>query len=96
MNVIHIRDPEIPPGFRINIRIQALPPRGISPNFSLNPAVEITKLIKRMKRKIAKLRLRRNELFPYNPFQYTYTLASYKADIIILEKHLRAIRHFIA
>ena len=87
---------EIPPGFRVNIRIQALPPRGISPNFSPNPAIEITRLIKRSKRKIAKLRQRRNELFPHNPFQYTYTLASYKANIIILEKHLRALRHFIA
>jgi len=96
MDIIHIRDPEIPPGFRINFRIQALQPRENSPNFSPNPAIEITRLIKRSKRKIAKLRLKRNELFSHNPFQYTYTLASYKANIIILEKQLRALRHFIA
>jgi len=94
--MIHIRDPEIPPGFRVNLRRQAFPPRGISPNFSPNPAIEISRLIKRWKRKLAKLRRRRNELFPHNPFLYTYTLASYKANILILEKHLRALRHFIA
>jgi len=94
--MIHIEDPEIPPGFRVRIRIQPLPPRGTSPNFSPNPAIEISRLIKRFKRKLAKLRRRRNELFPHNPFQYAYTLASYKAKIMVLEQHLQTFRHFIA
>jgi len=96
MDIIHIEDPEIPPGFRFRITIQSLRPRGISPLFSPNPAIEISRLIKRFKRKLSKLRQRRNELFSHNPFQYAYTLASYKANIMALKRYLQKIRHFVA
>jgi len=94
MNNLHIEDPEIPPGFQG--RINPLWLRGISGSFNPNPAIEISKQIKRFKRKLAKLRRRRNELFPHNPFQYTYTLVQYKGNIMVLERHLHRIRHFIA
>jgi len=94
--MLHIEDPEIPPGFRVRVRIQTLWPQGISPNFSPNPAIEISKLIKRFKKKLTKLRRRRNELFPHNPFQYAFTLASYKGNILVLEQHLQRLTHFIA
>jgi len=90
--MIHIEDPEIPPGFRFRIRIQPLQLRRINPN----PAIEISKQTKRFKRKLAKLRRRRSELFPHNPFQYAFTLASYKANILVLEHHLQKLKHFIA
>jgi len=92
--MLHIEDPEIPPGFQVRVRI--LRPRGISPAFNANPAIELSKQIKRFKRKLAKLRRRRNELFPHNPFQYAFTLASYKGNILVLEQHLQSLKHFIA
>jgi len=94
--MLHIEDPEIPPGFQVRIIIQPLQPRGISPVFSPSPAIKISRQIKRFKRKLAKLRQRRNELFPHNPFQYAFTLASYKGNIMVLEQHLQRLRHFIA
>jgi len=96
MEVIHIEYPEIPPGFRFRIRIQGLRPRGVSPLFSPNPATDISKQIKIFKRKLSKLRQRRNELLPHSPFQYAYTLATYKANLMALYRHLHKIRHFVA
>jgi len=96
MNQLRIQDPEIPPGFRVIVNIQTSWPRGISLSFSPNPAIEVSKQIKRFKRKLARLRRRRNELFPHNPFRYAYTLASYKGKILVLEQHLQRLTHFIA
>jgi len=95
MNIlrIQIQDPEIPPGFRIRIQIQ---PLGISPVFSPNPAIKITKQIKKFKRRIFCQRLRKTELCQQNPFQYYSTLTSYKANIRVLEYQLQMLRHFIA
>jgi len=93
MNILHIQDPEIPPRFRVRIRIQ---PLGISPVFSPNPAIKITKQIKKFKRRIFCLRLQKIELCQQNPFQYYFTLASYKANIKVLEYHLQRLKHFVA
>ena len=93
MNILRIQDPEIPPRFRVRIRIQ---PLGISPVFSPNPAIKITKQIKKFKRRIFCLRLQKIELCQQNPFQYYFTLASYKANIKVLEYHLQRLKHFVA
>jgi len=93
MNILHIEDPELPPGFWVRVQIQ---PLGISPVFSPNPAIKITKQIKRFKRRIFCLRLQKTKLCQQNPFQYYSTLTSYKANIRVLEYHLQRLRHFIA
>jgi len=41
MNILRIQDSEIPPGFRVII--QPIQPLGVSPTFSPNPTIEITK-----------------------------------------------------
>jgi len=90
---LQIQDPEIPPGFRVRIQMQ---PLGRSPVFSPNPAIKITKQIKKIKRRIFRLRLQKTELCQQNPFQYYATLTSYKANVQVLEHQLQMLRHFIA
>jgi len=68
----------------------------MSHSFSSNPTIEITKQIKKLKRKLAKHVSQKDNLLLQDPITYARNIVWYKSNKKHLEQKLKELSHFVA